>query len=126
MTRIKIADSEWEVMQVAWQSRQVTAAEVIEQLTPHTGWSHRTVRTLLSRLVEKGALIAEQDGHRYQYRAAVTRHRCIREAGRSFLDKVFGGDPAQLLTHFVRDSQISPEQAAELKRLLDEKLKDQE
>lgn len=126
MTRINIADSEWEVMQVVWQLRQATAAEVIQRLTPHTGWSHRTVRTLLSRLVDKGALIAEQDGHRYQYRPAVTRNRCIREAGRSFLDKVFGGDPAELLTHFVRDSEISTEDAAELKRLLDEKLKDRE
>ncbi len=123
MPRINIADSEWEVMQVIWRLRQATAAEVIRRLTPRTGWSHRTVRTLLARLVDKGALIAEQDGHRYQYHAAVTRSRCVREAGRSFLDKVFGGDPAELLTHFVRDSEISPEQAAELKRLLDLKLK---
>ena len=126
MPGINIADSEWEVMQVVWRLKQVTAADVIERLTPRTGWSHRTVRTLLSRLVDKGALTAEQDGHRYLYRPAVTRGRCIREAGRSFLDKVFAGDPAELLTHFVRDSEIAPEEAAELKRLLDEKLKDRD
>lgn len=126
MADFRISDAEWEVMQVVWSLRTATAADVIERLAPETGWSHRTVRTLLSRLVQKGVLAAEDDGHRHRYRAVVSRKRCVRDAGRTFLEKIFEGDPAELLVHFVQTSKISPEQIEELKRLLDEKLENQE
>ncbi len=123
MSQISITDAEWGVMQVIWKARQATAAEVIEQLTPVTGWSHRTVRTLLGRLVDKGALTALEDGQRYLYKPAVTKKRCVRAASHSFLEKVFAGDPTELLVHFVQDSDLSAEEAERLKRLLDEKMK---
>lgn len=126
MPEIRISDAEWEVMQVVWELRSATAADVIERLTPQTGWSHRTVRTLLSRLVQKGALTADEEGHRNRYRAAVSRKRSVREAGQSFLERIFEGDPAELLVHFVQTSKISPEQIEQLKLLLDQKLEDQE
>jgi BlaI family penicillinase repressor len=116
-----ISDAEWQVMQIIWDRRATTAAEVIATLAAATGWQHRTIRTLLARLVEKGVLAAEADGNRYLYRPLVSRNKCVREASRSFLRKVFGGDATELLVHFVRGTEMSPEQIEELKRLLDEK-----
>jgi BlaI family transcriptional regulator, penicillinase repressor len=118
---MNISDAEWEVMQVVWRRRSVTAAEVIEALVPRTGWSHRTVRTLLARLVDKGVLAVEQEGHRYRYRPLVSRSKCVREAGQSFLTKVFGGDPAELLAHFVRHADMTEQEIARLRELLDRK-----
>ena len=68
---MKIADTEWLVMRVVWQQGRIGAAEVIAAVLPQTGWSHRTVRTLLNRLVKKGALSAEMVEGRNMYRAAV-------------------------------------------------------
>src|SRR5947209_13824711 len=116
-----ISDAEWQVMQVIWERKTATAAEVIAALASVTDWQHRTIRTLLARLVDKGVLAAEADGHRYLYRPLLSRGKCVREEGRSFLRKVFDGDTAELLVHFVRGADISPEQVEELKRLLDEK-----
>jgi BlaI family penicillinase repressor len=121
MPEIHISDAEWRVMQVIWERKTATAAEVIVALAPATRWRHRTVRTLLTRLVEKGVLTAEAQGNRYLYRPLVSRSKCIRSESQSFLNKVFGGDAADLLVHFVRHADISPEQIEELKRLLDEK-----
>jgi len=118
---INISDAEWQVMQMIWEHRSATAAEVIALLSPQTGWQHRTVRTLLARLVEKGALSARAEGNRYLYTPLVSRARCIRQESRAFLHKVFGGDATELLVHFVRDTNISAEEIAKLKRLLDEK-----
>ncbi len=118
---MKISDAEWRVMRIVWHSRSVTAAEVIEQLVPETGWSHRTVRTLLGRLVEKGALRTEERNNRYIYRPKVTQKRCVREETQSFVEKVFDGDAAELLVHFVQNEEITPAQIDELKRLLDKK-----
>jgi BlaI family penicillinase repressor len=121
MVEPHITDAEWQVMQVVWERKAATAAEVIAALAGRTRWRHRTIRTLLARLVDRGALAADADGNRYVYRPLVRRSACVRQESQSFLERVFGGDAAELLVHFVRGSDISPEQVEELKRLLDEK-----
>ena len=88
------------------------------QLRATHDWNHSTIRTLLARLVEKGALAYDVDGSRYIYRAAVTRQRCVRQEGRSFLEKAFGGDVAALVAHFVEESPLDRDQIAQLRQLL--------
>src|SRR5262249_56042437 len=92
-----ISDSEWDVMEPIWEAGACTAADVIKRLRETHDWNHSTIRTLLARLVEKGALAYDVDGTRYIYRAAVTRERCVRQEGRSFVDKVFPGHVGPLL-----------------------------
>jgi len=124
MADVTISDAEWQVMQVIWRRGKGTAADVIAELAETTNWSHRTIRTLLGRLVDKGALAATDDGNRYIYRPLLRRDKCIRTESRSFLRKVFGGDAAELLVHFAQDAEITTEQIEELKRLLDTKRSD--
>ena len=122
MTRaLQISDSEWDVMEPIWAAGACTAADVIKTLRATHDWNHSTIRTLLARLVEKGALTYDVDGSRYIYRAAVSRQRCVRQEGRSFLEKAFGGDVAALLAHFVAEASLDPEQIEQLRRLLAQK-----
>jgi BlaI family transcriptional regulator, penicillinase repressor len=118
---LQISDAEWDVMEPIWAAGACTAAEVIQQLRATHDWNHSTVRTLLARLVEKGALAYDVDGSRYIYRAAVSRQRCVRQEGRSFLEKAFGGDVAALLAHFVQDSSLDRRQIEQLRQLLAQK-----
>jgi BlaI family penicillinase repressor len=118
---VQISDAEWVVMEVLWRTGSATAADVIAGLADSKAWNHRTIRTLLTRLVEKEALEARTAGHRYVYRPLVTREKCVRIESRSFLDKVFGGDAAELLLHFAKDSKMTPAQIKRLRKLLDEK-----
>lgn len=118
---VAISDAEWAVMSVLWKRGLGTAADVVDELADARNWSHRTIRTLLARLVEKGALTTAEDGHRYVYTPAVTRQRCVREEGRSFLEKVFGGDVNSLLMHFARESNLTAADIRKLKQMLEEK-----
>lgn len=120
---LKISESEWDVMEKVWEAGPSTAADVIKALRSTHEWNHSTIRTLLARLVEKGALAYDVDGSKYIYRAAVSRDQCLRGEGRSFLAKVFGGDVTALLTHFVADASLSQEQIDQLRQLLDDKKK---
>ncbi len=120
MPELTISDAEWRVMQAVWRLGQATAGQVIAELSANR-WSHRTIRTMLARLTDKGALSATADGNRYLYRPLVTRQKCVRAEGRSFLKRVFAGDAAELLVHFVQDTRMTPEQIEELKRLLEAK-----
>lgn len=115
---LQISDAEWDVMEQVWGAGPCTAAEVIRGLRETHDWNHSTIRTLLARLVEKGALDYEVDGARYIYRAAVSRRQCVRQEGRSFLEKAFGGDVAALVAHFVEDASLDRNQLEQLRKLL--------
>ena len=118
---LQISDAEWDVMEPIWGVNACTAADVIKQLRTTHDWNHSTIRTLLARLVEKGALAYDVDGTRYIYRAIVSRQQCVRQEGRSFLEKAFGGDVAALLAHFVEDASLDREQIEQLRQLLAQK-----
>lgn len=116
----RISAAEWEVMIVIWDRHPVTASEVVEQLS-QKAWSPRTIKSMLGRLVKKGALAVEAEGNRYLYRPRVSREACVAGETRSFVERVFGGDPASLLVHFAHERVISVEDLAELKRILAKK-----
>ncbi len=115
-----ISAAEWDVMHVVWERGTATAQEVHEALGGGRRWSPRTVKTLLSRLVKKGALRFEVEGKRYLYKARVSREQCVRAESRSFIERVLGGSASPLLATFVREKKLSPEEIEELRALLDE------
>lgn len=117
---MQIADTEWRVMEVLWQKSPRTAAEVVEALEGEVDWTPATVKTLLHRLVQKKALRFSQDGKRYLYAPAVQRKACVKEATRTLVDRVFGGEPLSLVEYFVRSSKLSAEQLQHLKKLVEE------
>src|SRR4051794_15345534 len=116
----QISDSEWDVMKVVWDHGPTTAGEIVRRLAPATGWRPRTIKTLLGRLVRKGAVAMDSDDKRFIYKAAVRREACIRSESRSFLSRVFDGAVAPALVHFLKDSKLSPAELDELKRILDQ------
>lgn len=115
-----ISESEWTVMEVLWDASPQTAADVTKALRPTTNWADNTVRTLLTRLVDKGALTTgdSSTGTR-TFSPAVAREACVRAEGDSFLKRFFGGAAKPLLVHFAQNSKLTPEEVKELKRLLD-------
>jgi BlaI family penicillinase repressor len=120
MGDVAISDAEWQVMNVIWDGQPLTSQEVVAALEAHTKWAPATIKTMLHRLVRKGALKYEPQGNRYVYRAAAKRSDCIKQASRSFLDRVFEGESSSLMVHFLRQSKLSPEEIAELRRILNE------
>jgi BlaI family penicillinase repressor len=118
-----ISESEWVVMEALWGSAPQTASELARSFRESTGWAENTVRTLLTRLVEKGALkTGENTGGTRTYLPAVRREACVRAESRSFLDRVFGGAAKPLLVHFAQNSKLTAEEVRELKRLLDQQV----
>src|SRR5262245_28148977 len=121
---MRITEAEWEVMTVVWQQAPVAASTVAEVLVRKRQWSLATVRTLLRRLVNKGALQQKAEGKRYLYTARVTMEDCVRRESDSFLDRILGRAPATTLLHLVERAELSREDILELRRILRQKEKD--
>ena len=118
----RISASEWEVLSTLWEAnRPCRASEVLEALPADKGWAQKTVNTFLTRLVEKGAASAEKQGGVNLYSAAVPREDCIRDEATSFLSRVFRGNAGPALMHFIENEELSPDEIAKLKKLLDGK-----
>lgn len=120
MSHVSISDAEWQVMNVVWSGQPLTAQEVIARLEDQAAWAPATVKTMLHRLVKKQVLTYEPQGNRYVYRARARRSDCVKQASRSFMERVFEGESAPLLAHFLRCSSLSPDEIAELRQILDE------
>jgi predicted transcriptional regulator len=105
-------------MEVLWREAPLTAAEVAERVPPERGWSSRTVKTLLSRLLAKGALVHEEQGRRYLYRPAVARADYVARESRRLLDRLFDGRVTPLVAHLAERDDLSERDIAEIEALL--------
>ncbi len=101
MDSTRISDAEWQVMRIAWGTIPVTSAEIIKELSAGSGWEPTTVKTLLARLVRKGALRFESIGRTYYYYPLVAEAACIKREMRNLVEKVYGGAIHRQTSHFV-------------------------
>ncbi|WP_374606830.1 BlaI/MecI/CopY family transcriptional regulator [Thermomonas sp.] len=116
---MQISDAEAVVMDVLWKRSPLSAEDVVASLSSRQDWQEATVKTLLNRLLKKGAIDAEKDGRRYLYAPVLQREAWVQGESESLLDRVFGGRVAPLVAHFSEQRKLSRKDIAELRKLLD-------
>jgi BlaI family transcriptional regulator, penicillinase repressor len=114
-----ISEAESRVMEALWQQAPASSEQIVAAVQAHSDWHEKTVRTLLNRLLGKGAVRATRDGRRYLYSPVLSRAAWQSQESRSLLDRVFGGRVAPLLAHFSQHEKLSPNDIAELRKLID-------
>lgn len=114
-----ISDAESRVMEVLWRKAPQSSEDIVLALQHDSDWHEKTIRTLLSRLLGKGAAKAQKDGRRYLYSPLLTREQWQSQESRSLLDRVFGGRLSPLLMHFSAHEKLGEKDIAELRKLLD-------
>lgn len=110
-------------METLWDDSPLTALDVAERVnrTQKKPMAIQTVKTLLARLVKKGAVTHRQQGNRYLYAPTNAREDYVAAESESFLQRIFRGAAAPMLAHLVNRSDLTPEEIADLRKLLDEK-----
>jgi predicted transcriptional regulator len=116
----RITEAELAVMDVLWERPRQTAAEVCEAVCANRGWSLATVKTLLARLVQKGAIAAAPDGRRYLYTPLIARAAYVGGESRRLVDRLFGGRAASLVAHLAETEALTEDDLAEIEALLKE------
>jgi BlaI family penicillinase repressor len=116
----RISDAEWTVMKAIWQLKTATARQVVEALAGDALWKPKTIHTLLSRLVQKGALVTEKPGREYLFRPVLTEQECRLAASRSFISRVFDGKIAPFLACFLAEDKLSRKEIEELKTIIND------
>lgn len=121
---ISFTDRELDVMAVLWELGTGTVAEVQERLPDRLAYT--TVLTVLRTLEEKGYVGHREEGRAYRYHPLVERERAGASALRRVVRKLFRGSPELLVTQLVSDRALTEEELRRLRRLLDERLGEEE
>ena len=116
---LKISRAELDIMKVLWQDNAQTATNVHARVSDKKDWTLRTVKTLLARLVEKGALKTETDGRRFRHHTVISETDYKTKAAGQFVDRIFSGRAAPLVAHLADSRGLSDEDIAELEKLLE-------
>lgn len=117
---MQISKAESQVMEVLWRRSPQGADEIVAAVGPGQDWSEKTVKTLINRLLNKGAVSAVQQGRRYLYSPAMARQDYVQDESRGLIDRLFDGRLAPLVSHFADTNQLTAEDIGELKRLIGE------
>lgn len=116
---MQISDAESTVMEVLWRTSPLGSDEIVAELARDHAWHVSTVKTLLNRLVRKGAAAVAKDGRRFLYSPVLSREDWIGGQSRSLLDRLFDGRLAPLVAHLADRRALSAADVAELKRLVE-------
>lgn len=122
---MRISAAESVVMKVLWDKSPRSAEDIVSALRDEPDqsspdWSEKTIKTLLNRLLTKGAINASKDGRRYLYSPVITRDAYVRSESKGLIDRLFDGKLAPLVLHFAQERKLSKKDQDELKRLIAE------
>jgi predicted transcriptional regulator len=115
-----VSEAELEVLKVLWEHGPGTVRSINEVLQRQgRRWAYTTVQTLLQRLEAKGHVRSDKGGSAHVFTAAVSREQLLGRRLRDLADQLCDGTTSPLLHALVEGSRLSPEEVAELRRLLD-------
>ena len=114
-----LTDAELRLMEVIWQKREASAADVLDAL-PDADLAYTTVINTLRILEAKGYLRHTKDGKAFIYHPLVDRTEASRTAVQYILSRFFGNSPGLLVSNLIRDDQLSKRDLQGLKKLIEE------
>ncbi len=114
-----ISEAEYQVMKLIWDKAPVSTKEVTEILTVESSWKPKTIQTLLSRLVKKGAIGYKKEGRVFVYTPLIKEEDYVEQESSSFLNKFYDGALNSMVVNFLEQDKLTENDINELKKILD-------
>lgn len=115
---MKISDSELKLLEVLWLESPLTVGQMIERVQKKADWHANTIKTLLTRLNNKQAVVRHKDGKRFFYAANVSKNSVLIEESVGFLAKFFEGSMVPFIAHFSSNKKLSKDEILQLEDIL--------
>ncbi|OGC03049.1 hypothetical protein A2V82_06065 [candidate division KSB1 bacterium RBG_16_48_16] len=117
---MKFSDAEWQLMNALWQKYPATAREVMEHIPNGNTWAYTTVKTMLTRLIEKNAISETKQGNTSVYQPLVSQQSARKSALQGLVDKVLGGAVEPIMHFLIEEKKLSKKDRQKLIELLEE------
>jgi len=119
----EISEAEFQVMKIIWSvGVPISTNEVVEKLQTSTAWKQKTIHTLLSRLVKKGALQYEKNSRVFVYTPLVTESEILAQENSNFLNRFYAGALNSMIVNLLEDDKLSNDDIDALRHILEKEM----
>jgi len=115
-----LGDLQKAVMEIVWGAGEATVNQVRDKLR-RKRLAYTTVLSVMQKLDKAGWLTHREEGRAYVYRPAISRDEAGRSSLRKFINRVCGGDPIATFQHLLDDGELSADDLAELRKMIDKR-----
>ncbi len=113
-------DAELAILRVLWRRGASTVRQIQEDLAPRSSTGYTTVLKLLQIMTEKGLVDRDESERAHVYTARLAEEQTLGRLVGDLLDRAFGGSSSRLVMRALEERPASPEELAEIRRLLDD------
>jgi len=114
-----LTEAELELMAILWKRGEGTVNDVIEQLAKGRAQAYTTISTILRILEQKEFLTTRKEGRGHVYIPRVKKEDYESRTVRDVVDRVFEGAPVALARQLLQTSELSGDELAELRRMIE-------
>ena len=120
MTSMQLGRVQLLIMQVLWDRQRATAREITDTINQSEPIAHSTVQTLLRALEEKSSVSHESEGRTFIFFPLVEEENFKQNATSVLIERVFGGNAANLVAHLLGDKNVSRKEINEIRKLINQ------
>ena len=121
---MKIPDAEGQILEALWLGQPLSQDEILARVGAAQGWAAGTVRSLIQRLIARKAIEGRRDASGYRYHPLIARDHFVRSESQGFLDRLFGGEVAPLVSHLAHHRALTAADLQKLRALIETLEKD--
>lgn len=118
--KFNISEAEWEIMRLVWAEAPIGSRTIIDRAQAVTDWKEGTIKSLISRLVDKGALRKNTDQSPYRYEPAISQTEAVQARVDSLMADYCNQQHGQLVKYLIETYEFSQADLQELARLANE------
>ena len=116
MKDYQLGEMELRFAELIWEHAPVPSGELVKRCGEEFSWKKSTTYTMLKRLCGKG-LFENREGAVY---ALLSREEWVSAQSDAFVRETFGGSLPRFLAAFTRGKRLSPNEVAEIQKMIDE------
>ncbi len=115
-----LTDAQREIMEIVWESGEVTVSEVRHALAQRRELARNTVQTMIVRLEERGWLKHREEGRAFVYSAKRPRTVSLGAKVAQMVDRLFAGSPEEMVTALIEYRGLSPDEAKRIRDMIEQ------
>ena len=120
MARKQPSDLELQVLGVLWRGGPLPVRGVMEAMPDGKKRAYTTLLSVLQVMEKKGLVSHSVDGRTHVFKPCVTERQVLRPLFSRLVDHVFGGEPVAAVQGLLENAEVSDEELAEIRRLIDD------
>jgi BlaI family transcriptional regulator, penicillinase repressor len=120
MAQTQPTPAELEILDILWERKKATVREVFDEITKRRPATYTTVLKLMQIMQAKGLVVRDEKDRAHIYRPKSSQRQTQKRMVGTLLEKAFRGSALSLVQHVLETKPATPEELAEIRRLIDE------